>query len=75
MVLFRVKLSKKTFAIMYFNWPAIGASILPNVGGWAGGIITGHNVKTWYKVRQAGSTLTDVREVSFRAAAGCVQVQ
>lgn len=27
----------------------IGAALLPNVGGWAGGIITSQNIKPWYE--------------------------
>lgn len=26
-----------------------GAVILPNIGGWAGGIITSKNIKSWYE--------------------------
>lgn len=30
------------------NWPAIGFTILPNLGGIAGGILTRKNIDTWY---------------------------
>lgn len=32
------------------NWAIItGACILPNVGGWVGGLITRSNIKSWYE--------------------------
>jgi benzodiazapine receptor len=31
------------------NYGMIGAMILPNVGGWLGGIITSKNIKPWYE--------------------------
>jgi len=31
------------------NYGMIGAMILPNVGGWAGGILTSKNIKPWYE--------------------------
>ncbi|XP_046481156.1 translocator protein [Neodiprion pinetum] len=30
-------------------WPAVGATILPNLGGWAGSLITTKNIKPWYE--------------------------
>jgi hypothetical protein len=33
------------------NYGMIGAMILPNVGGWLGGIITSKNIKPWYEVK------------------------
>nr|CAH7739626.1 unnamed protein product [Callosobruchus chinensis] len=30
------------------NWPAIGFTILPNVGGLAGGLITRQAIEKWY---------------------------
>lgn len=34
------------------NWPAIGATILPNVGGIAGGLITRKHLNPWYESLQ-----------------------
>jgi len=31
------------------NWGMIGAMILPNIGGWAGAVITAKQVPTWYE--------------------------
>ncbi|KAJ8679921.1 hypothetical protein QAD02_015708 [Eretmocerus hayati] len=31
------------------TWPAVGAVILPNVGGWLGGLITRNNLTPWYE--------------------------
>ena len=36
------------------NYGMIGAMILPNVGGWAGGILTSKNIKPWYEVGFVG---------------------
>ena len=35
---------------MQIEWSAVAASILPNIGGIVGGIITRKNIPTWYKV-------------------------
>jgi hypothetical protein len=34
------------------NWGMIGAMVLPNVGGWAGSLITVPNIPTWYEVSE-----------------------
>jgi len=34
---------------MQIEWSAVAASILPNIGGIVGGIITRKNIPTWYK--------------------------
>lgn len=34
---------------MPIPWPAIGAVVLPNVGGWAGSYYTSKSIKTWYE--------------------------
>ncbi|XP_063232379.1 translocator protein [Bacillus rossius redtenbacheri] len=31
------------------NWPLVGATVLPNVGGWIGAYFTRKNVKVWYE--------------------------
>lgn len=33
-------------------WPAVGATIFPNLGGWAGAFITKNNINPWYEVSQ-----------------------
>jgi hypothetical protein len=35
---------------MVFVWSAVFASVLPNVGGVAGGIVTRKNIPNWYEV-------------------------
>ncbi len=30
---------------------AIGLSVFPNVGGWAGSLVTRTNIKSWYEAR------------------------
>lgn len=34
---------------VHIVWPAVGATILPNLGGWAGGLITAKNINPWYE--------------------------
>lgn len=36
---------------MQIVWSAVAASLLPNVGGIVGGLITRKNIPIWYKVR------------------------
>lgn len=45
-----------------------GAIILPNIGGWVGGIITKNNIKSWYeglKVRFA-EKIKRISLINFR---------
>ena len=35
---------------MPIPWGVVGACVLPNVGGWLGGLVTAPAVKSWYKV-------------------------
>ncbi|KAJ8928475.1 hypothetical protein NQ314_018980 [Rhamnusium bicolor] len=35
--------------MLQLNWPALGFTVLPNLGGIAGGIITRKNIDSWYE--------------------------
>ncbi|XP_043283159.1 tryptophan-rich sensory protein [Venturia canescens] len=39
------------------SWPAVGATILPNIGGIAGGFITSKNINPWYEALYEVSAL------------------
>jgi len=43
---------------MVIVWEAVGASILPNIGGWVSSPMTIKAVKNWYKVSKQILTLT-----------------